>query len=89
MVDSTHSERAFHEAFRERLKLIRKELGWSQTDMAEALGIPFENYKKYEQRSKFPPHLFGQLARVTHKPLEFILTGRGPNLRIVRQRSTS
>ena len=89
MVDSVNSERAFHEAFRRRLKEVRDELGWTQADMAEALGVPLENYKKYERRSKFPPHLFAQLARVTHRPIEFLLTGRGPNLRIVRNRTAN
>lgn len=89
MVDGVTSERAFHDAFRLRLKQIRIELAWSQADMAAALGVPLENYKKYERRSKFPPHLIAQLARVTHRPLEFILTGRGPNIRVVRNRTAN
>ena len=89
MADSVNSERAYHEAFRHRLKQIRGELAWSQADMAEALGVPLENYKKYERRSIFPPHLIAQLALVTHRPLELILTGRGPNLRVVRNRTAN
>lgn len=81
------TERTYHEAFRARLRGIRLDLGWSQLDMAKALGTPLESYKKYEKRSKFPPHLIDQLARVTHRPIEYVLTGRGPNIRVVHRRA--
>lgn len=87
MANRDPTERAFHEAFRARLKTIRRELDWTQVEMAMALGVPLENYKQYEKRSKFPPHLLDQLARVTHRPLEYVLTGRGPNIRVVHRRS--
>lgn len=83
------SERAYHEAFRSRLRTIRQELDWSQEDMAAALGVPLANYKKYEIRSKFPPHLLEQLARVTHRTLEYVVTGRGPNIRALGRRDAS
>lgn len=44
--------------------------------MAEALDIPLVNYKTYEKRSKFPLHLIDKLALVTHRDVEFIVTGR-------------
>lgn len=75
------TESAYYEAFRQRLKDIRADLGWSQARMAEALGVPLVNYKKYEVRSKFPPHLLDRLALVTHRSLDFIVTGRNPNVR--------
>lgn len=67
---------AYYDAFRKRLVDLRKQLGWSQEDMAKALGIALPNYQKYEIRSKFPLHHLEQLARVTHRDLDFIVTGR-------------
>lgn len=82
------AERAYHEAFRARLVGLRLDLGYSQPQMAEALGLSLDNYKKYETRSKFPSHLLNKLALVTHRPLEFIVTGHGPNIRPIARRQT-
>lgn len=83
------SERAFHESFRSRLKTLRDDLGWSQPQMAKVLGVPLVNYKKYETRSKFPPHLYEQLALATHKSLDFIVTGRDSNVTAFSRRRAS
>lgn len=83
-------ESAFYGSFRARLKDLRvKDLDYSQSQMAEALGISIDRYKKYETRDKFPPHLLYKLALVTRRPLEYIVTGRGPNIRAISQRSAS
>ncbi|MFZ5783952.1 MAG: helix-turn-helix domain-containing protein [Pseudomonadota bacterium] len=82
------TERAYHESFRRRLKDLREELQWSQADMANALGLSLDNYKKYEIRSKFPPHQYEKLALVTHKSVDFIVTGR-INITQFRRRATS
>lgn len=83
------SEKVYHDAFRQRLKALRQELQWSQPQMATALGMPLENYKKYEARSKFPPHYYERLSLVCHKSLEFIVTGRSVNVTHFRRRSAS
>lgn len=83
------SEKAYHDAFRQRLKALRQELGWSQPQMATALGMPLENYKKYEGRSKFPPHFYERLSLVGRKSIEFIVTGRSVNVTHFRRRSAS
>jgi hypothetical protein len=44
--------------------------------MAAALDIPLTNYKSYEVRSKFPQYLIEKLALVTHRDVDFIVTGR-------------
>ena len=89
MASEKVSERAYYSAFRQRLRSIREELDWSQAEMASALGIPLDNYKKYEIRSKFPPHLFEKFALVTHRNIDFIVTGRGPNVRVIARRATT
>ncbi len=89
MADDKVTERSYYEAFRERLKSIRNDLDWSQAEMADALGTSLDKYKKYEIRSKFPPFLYEKLALVTHRNIEFIVTGRGPNLRPVGRRAAS
>jgi len=76
MSPTESSERTFHEAFRKRLVAVRVSLDWSQAQMAAALGVPLANYKKYEIRSKFPPHLLERLALVTHRNLDFWIAGR-------------
>lgn len=72
------TEAEYHAQFQRRLVQLRMELEYSQETMARALGIKKDAYKKYETREKsqFPPHLYEQLAAVTHRSLEFIVTGR-------------
>jgi transcriptional regulator with XRE-family HTH domain len=71
------SDRAYYDDFRARLRTIRDELGWSQADMADALNLSVDTYKKYESRSKFPAYLFERLALITHRRIEYIVTGKG------------
>jgi len=68
--------RGYYASFKVRLIATRKSLHWTQEDMATALGIPLVTYKSYERRSKFPLHLLEQLARVTHRDVEYIVTGK-------------
>lgn len=86
-VDPT--EKAYYEAFKKRLIGLRHDLELTQEQMAEGLGISKDNYKKYEKRSKFPPHLLNKLAIITHRPVEYIVTGHGPNIRVVTRRTGS
>lgn len=76
MTERDDTERAYYDAFRARLIGVRTELDWSQADAARALSIPLANYKKYETRSKFPLHLLDRLVLVTHRDLDFWVTGR-------------
>lgn len=86
---TAHSDSSYYADFRKRLKGIRDDLDWSQAQMAEALQIPLVNYKKYEIRSKFPPHLLGRLALVTHRPVDYIVTGAGQNIRQIVRKTAS
>jgi transcriptional regulator with XRE-family HTH domain len=76
MATKAPSEREYHEAFRRRLVQTREDLGWSQADMAKAIGVSLDRYKKYEIRSKFPLHLLEQLSLVTHRDVAYWITGR-------------
>lgn len=77
---------AYYDQFRKRLLNLRLELDWTQPQMAEALGVPLDSYKKYEKRDKFPLHLLGKLALVAHRDVEFIVTGRVSGPRVIRSR---
>jgi transcriptional regulator with XRE-family HTH domain len=76
MATKTPSEREYYDAFRRRLKELRLAVDWSQQNMADALGVPLENYKAYEKRVRFPPHLLEKLALITHRELHYLVTGK-------------
>ena len=46
------SEAAFNDAYCRRIQALREGRGWTQQQMATALDIPLERYKKYEIRVK-------------------------------------
>ena len=48
---------AWKKRFCQRTAELRDAHGWTQQQMADALAIPVERYKKYEQRSPLPHHL--------------------------------
>lgn len=77
MADAT--ERAFNEAYRARIRAIREELDWTADNMAKALGVPADRYRKYESRSNMPHYLIERFALITRKDINYVLTGRtGP-----------
>lgn len=70
----------FDDAFRDRLRRLRKQCGLSQAQMADALGISSGNsYSKYENRSgsMLPLHYLPKVSAITGASLDFIITGRG------------
>lgn len=52
--------------------------GWTAEDMAVALGIPAERYRKYESRTPIPHELMPRFALVTGASVEYLLTGSRP-----------
>ncbi len=78
------SPKEFHAKLKSRLEAWRGEQNWTQQQMADALGVEWESYKKMEQRGRVPPHLFEKLALVTHETIEWWITGRGRRLRLVK-----
>ena len=63
-----------------RVKALREGKGWTAEQMATALGIPPERYRKYENRSPIPQYLIPRFALIVDRSVEFVLTGAEPKL---------
>lgn len=73
-MDTSESERKWR--YIRRIAELREARLMTQQEMADALGIPLERYKKYEQRSVLPPWYLDRFAAVVGRDIEFVLTGR-------------
>lgn len=73
---TSNEELIFNDAFCGRVKRLREEKAWSAEQMAIALGIPPDRYRKYEGRSPMPQYLIPRFAGVVGRSVEYILTGR-------------
>lgn len=69
-------EAEFNDQMCARIQRLRKERDWSQQQMATAIGVPFERYKKYETRSPMPSYLVPRFAQMVDRTMAYILTGR-------------
>lgn len=69
-------EGEFNARFCERIARLRFERGWTQEQMATAIGVPHERYKKYETRSPMPLYLLPRFAMQVDRDLEYLITGR-------------
>lgn len=70
-------EKEFNEAFIARVKRLREQHnGWTSEQMAKALGIPAERYRKYEYRSVLPHYLIEPFAMIVGRDVAYVLTGR-------------
>jgi transcriptional regulator with XRE-family HTH domain len=69
-------EQEFNEAYIARVKRLREERGWTSEQMATALGVPPDRYRKYEYRSLLPHYLIEQFAAIVDRDVSYILTGR-------------
>jgi len=62
-------------AFHDRLKEIRKELGYTQKEMAKECGIAYATLQRYEKGAEFPAGtLFLKIAEL-HYNLDWLLMG--------------
>lgn len=74
---AANSEEAqFNEALIARVHRLRNERGWTAEQMATALGVPAERYRKYEYRSLLPHYLIERFALIVGRDVEYILTGK-------------
>nr|WP_320011285.1 helix-turn-helix transcriptional regulator [uncultured Desulfobulbus sp.] len=64
-------------AFKDRIKEIRKELGLTQKEMADKIGVSLRTQQRYEEGSKAPEiHLLIDLALIGYN-LHWLITGDG------------
>jgi len=69
-------EAEFNDAYCARVRRLREERGWTQEQMATALGLPYDRYRKYEYRSPLPSYLIEQFAEIVGRDIEYALTGK-------------
>lgn len=68
-------ELAYNQAFTERVHKLREGRGWTAAQMATALDVPPDRYRKYEYRSPLPAYLMERFALIVGCDLEYLLTG--------------
>lgn len=73
---TSNEEALFNEAFTSRTQELRKERGWTAEQMATALGVPPDRYRKYEYRSPLPAYLMERFALIVGCDLDYFLTGK-------------
>lgn len=66
----------FENALCERTRALRDGKGWTAEQMAIALGIPPDRYRKYETRSPLPQYLIPRFSQVVDRSIEYVLTGK-------------
>lgn len=79
MADAS-DEALFNNAYCQRVRDLRDERGWTADQMATALGIPPDRYRKYETRSPMPAYLVERFALIVGRDVEFVLTGKAKRL---------
>ena len=70
------AELEFNESLLKRVHTLRNERGYTAEQMAIALGIPPERYRKYETRTPLPQYLIERFAIIVDRDVEYILTGK-------------
>ena len=75
-------EAQFNDALCARVQRLRIERDWTQQQMASAIGVPFERYKKYETRSPLPAYLLPRFAQVVDRDVAFLITGQDTVARV-------
>ncbi len=66
----------FEAMFIERTKALRAHRGMTSAEMAAALDIPVDRYRKYESRTPMPHDLLERFAIIAGVTLDFLVSGR-------------
>ena len=74
------ADSALAKAYIKRIRDLRIARGLTQAEMAVALGLPVERYKKYETRSVMPPYMVPRFAAIVGRTVEFVISGRNRRL---------
>lgn len=69
-------EAEFNDQLCARIQRLRVERDWTQAQMATAIGVPFERYKKYESRSPIPHYLIPRFAQLVDYDVTYVMTGK-------------
>ena len=73
---TSNEEAMFNEALCARTHELRNERGWTAQQMATALGVPPDRYRKYEYRSPMPAYLMERFALIVGCDLDYLLLGK-------------
>jgi hypothetical protein len=74
-------EALFNESLCARVHTLRNERGYTSAQMATALAVPADRYRKYEYRSPLPAYLWERFCLIVGCDLEYLLTGKTPRSR--------
>lgn len=77
-----NDEAKFNDELTKRVWQLRNDRGWTAEQMATALGIPPDRYRKYEYRSPLPHYLIERFALIVGRDVEYILLGKTSVARI-------
>ncbi|MGL5362629.1 MAG: helix-turn-helix domain-containing protein [Bosea sp. (in: a-proteobacteria)] len=69
-------ELLFNQAYSARIRELRLERGWTADQMATALGVPADRYRKYEVRSPMPLYLVERFALIVARDVSYVVTGK-------------
>jgi DNA-binding XRE family transcriptional regulator len=69
-------EASFNESLCARVHQLRNERGWTSAQMATALGVPPDRYRKYEYRSPLPAYLMERFSLIVGCDVDYLLTGK-------------
>ncbi|GGJ39741.1 hypothetical protein GCM10011393_07480 [Sphingopyxis bauzanensis] len=72
-------EAQFNDELCARVQRLRIEREWTQQQMAAAIGLPHERYKKYETRSPMPAYLLPRFAQMVDRSVTYLVTGKDDN----------
>lgn len=70
----------FNQKLCARVQRLRVERDWTQEQMATALGVAHETYKKYETRTPLPHYLIPRFAMQVDRDVTYILTGKASDV---------
>jgi transcriptional regulator with XRE-family HTH domain len=73
---SASDEYMFNNELCIRVKELRTKRGWTAAQMATALGVPPDRYRKYETRSPLPAYLMPRFCLIVSCDFEYLLTGK-------------
>jgi DNA-binding XRE family transcriptional regulator len=84
-----NDELLFNQSYCARIRDLRTQRGWTAEQMATALGVPPDRYRKYEVRSPMPIYLVERFALIVGQDVHYVVTGKTERRPIVQPPSPS